>query len=78
MSIDWGHALPVLGAVIAVWAVRALLWPFAPCRWCSGRRGRTPGSTSRRWGNCWACGGSGRRQVLGSRTLHRALRGRRK
>ena len=78
MSIDPGRTLAVLGAVTAVWAVRAIFWPFASCRWCNGRRGRSPGSTSRRWGKCWACGGSGQRQVLGSKALHRLLRGRRR
>jgi hypothetical protein len=73
VSIEPGPALAVLGAAIAVWAVRAWFWPFAACRWCRGR-GRNAGSNGRRWGTCWACGGSGKRQVLGSRALHRAVR----
>jgi len=76
VSVDPGRCLLLLGAAFAVWALRAWFHPFAACRWCGGRRGRNAGSTSRRWGRCRACDGSGQRQVLGSRALHRAVRGR--
>lgn len=63
-----------LGAValVILWAVRAYFWPFAPCRWCEGT-GRNKGSTSARFGVCKHCTG-GRRQVLGSKTVHRSVR----
>ncbi len=60
-------------AAAAVWAVRAWLWPYAPCRWCKGRK-TNRGSTARRFGSCWRCKGSGMRQVAGSRQVHKAVR----
>ena len=60
-------------AAVAVWAVRAYFWPFAPCWRCKGRK-TNRGSTRKRFGPCKRCGGSGSRQVLGSRTVHRAVR----
>lgn len=74
MSVDPGRCLLLLAAAAAVWAARALFWPFAACRWCRGRRGRNAGSTGRRWGRCRMCDGSGQRQVLGSKAVHRAVR----
>lgn len=67
----------VVGGIAAVlfadWFIRALFWPFGPCRWCKGRRGRNAGSSAKRWGKCWRCGASGERQVLGSKAVHRAV-----
>jgi hypothetical protein len=66
--------LAVIGAATATWwLVRAWLWPFAPCRRCKGSK-TNRGSTRKRFGNCKRCGGSGYRQVLGSKTVHRAVR----
>lgn len=58
----------------AVWAVCAYRWPYAPCWRCRGRKSN-PGSTKKRFGSCKACKGSGMRQVLGSKALHKAIRG---
>lgn len=60
-------------AVIVIWAVRAYFWPFTQCRRCHGRK-VSKGSTRKRYGLCKACGGTGARQVLGSRAVHRAVR----
>jgi hypothetical protein len=51
----------------AGWRVSLRLHPYAACRRCQNRRGRNWGSTSAAWGNCGACGGSGRRKRLGAR-----------
>lgn len=59
---------------LAVWLVRAYFWSFAPCRWCKGKR-TNRGSNARRYGKCWRCKGSGERQVLGSRQVHKVVRG---
>lgn len=57
----------------AAWVVCAWRWPFAPCWSCEGRK-TNRGSTRRRFGKCRLCDGSGTRQVIGSKTLHRAFR----
>ncbi len=67
----------ILGVLAAVWVIRALFWPYTKCSWCKGT-GRNWGSTSKRFGYCWFCKRTGRRQVLGSRALHRALRSRKR
>jgi len=55
-------ALTLTAALGAAWWRLDLRWhPYARCRWCQGRRGRNPGSTGGRWGNCRRCGGSGER-----------------
>jgi hypothetical protein len=58
---------------LAAWAVRAYFWPFGPCRRCKGAK-TNPGSSKKRFGVCKRCGGTGHRQVLGSKQLHRAVR----
>jgi hypothetical protein len=65
--IWWLYA--ALGAVVAWgwWRLSLRLWPYAPCRWCGGRRGRNAGSTGQRWGRCSRCGGSGQRKRFGAR-----------
>ena len=62
-----------LAVLAAGWIVRAYWLPFAPCRRCKGRK-TNRGSTRKRFGNCRRCGGTGHRQVLGSKTVHRAMR----
>jgi hypothetical protein len=57
----------------AAWLVCAYFWPFAPCWSCRGRK-TNRGSSRRRYGSCRVCKGSGSRQVLGSKSLHRAVR----
>jgi DnaJ-class molecular chaperone len=64
--------LIILGAA-AAWTVRAYFWPFAPCRKCKGAR-TNRGSSRKRFGTCPRCGGTGTRQVLGSKAVHRAVR----
>jgi hypothetical protein len=60
-------------AAVAVWVVRCYFWPFTSCRRCRGKR-TNPGSSRKRWGPCKVCGGTGQRQVLGSKTVHRVVR----
>jgi hypothetical protein len=60
-------------AAVVVWTVRAWFWPLAPCRKCDGTKTNS-GSTHERFGQCKRCKGSGMRQVLGSRMVHRAVR----
>ena len=60
------------GLLIA-WAVSLYLWPFGPCRRCSGS-GTSRGSNRKRFGDCGRCGGTRRRQRLGSKTVHRIVR----
>jgi hypothetical protein len=64
----------VIVLVLAVWVVRAYFWPFGPCRRCQGSK-TNRGSTKRRFGTCKRCRGSGFRQVLGSKQVHKAVRG---
>jgi DnaJ-class molecular chaperone len=65
--------LLITGTVLA-YAVSLYFWPMRPCRRCGGR-GTNPGSNRRRFGACKRCGGSRSVQRLGSRTVHRAIRG---
>lgn len=65
--------LEVALILLAAWVVRAYFWPYARCRRCQGRK-TNKGSGRKRFGLCKKCGGSGSRQVLGSRTVHRAVR----
>jgi hypothetical protein len=57
----------------ARWAWHCWFHPFTQCRSCRGSK-VNGGSTRRRYGMCRRCGGSGQRQVLGSRQVHRAVR----
>lgn len=61
----------LIGAL--AWLVSLYIHPFTQCGRCSGT-GLNKGSTGKRWGTCKACGGSRRKQRLGSRTLHRWIR----
>ena len=63
----------VILVAAAVWVVRAYFWPMAPCRRYKGSK-TNKGSNKKRFGKCRKCKGSGTRQVIGSRTLHRAVR----
>jgi hypothetical protein len=69
-----GELLAVAATAAATrWFVRAYFWPFTQCRWCKGSK-TNPGSTRKRYGMCKRCGGSGMRQVLGSKQVHKAVR----
>ena len=60
-------------AVALAWVISLYLWPFAPCRRCSGK-GTNAGSNRKRFGDCKGCGGTRRRQRPGSKTVHRVVR----
>ena len=51
------------------WRLSLRLRPYAPCRWCKGRRGRNRFSsrTGGPYGHCGHCGGSGERLRRGAR-----------
>jgi hypothetical protein len=68
-------ATDVLFALIAlvVWVVSLYLWPFAHCLKCQGS-GKNRGSKTRgrgRYGQCRRCKGTGRRNRIGAKTVHR-------
>lgn len=68
------HSRVVLVVFLAIaWMVCAWFWPFAPCFRCQGRK-TNKGSTKKRFGMCKLCRGTGSRQVLGSKALHRTVR----
>ena len=60
------------GAVL--YAASLYWWPMRPCRRCGGR-GTNRGSSKRRFGTCRRCKGSRSVQRIGSRAVHRAVRG---
>ena len=63
----------IIVAVLVIWTARAYLVPFTACRRCRGKKvNRFSGK--KRFGPCGRCGGSGQRQVLGSRQVHKAVR----
>ena len=63
----------IIVAVLVIWAGRAYLVPFAACRRSRGKKvNRFSGK--KRYGPCGRCGGTGSRQVLGSKAAHRAVR----
>lgn len=66
-----GNVLLALVAVsLAGWWLLSLAWhPYAVCGRCKDRRGRNLGSKAGRWGNCGRCGGNGRRNRFGARTV---------
>jgi hypothetical protein len=59
----------IIVAVLVIWTARAYLVPFAACRRCQGKKVNRF-SNAKRFGPCGRCGGSGQRQVLGSRQVH--------
>lgn len=65
-------------AIVAILVTGRLVFiyhhPFGPCRRCAGK-GTNPFSTPRRSGRCRRCGGSRQTQRLGSRALHKMVRG---
>ncbi len=67
------HSKVLIGVFLAVsWVVSAYFWPHAPCLRCNGRKVRK-GSSSKRFGLCPRCGGTGSRQVIGSKQVHKAV-----
>ena len=61
-------------AVTSGWTISLYAWPFRPCPACKGS-GTNRGSNKRRHGPCRRCKGSRHVQRIGSRTVHRAVRG---
>jgi len=61
------YLLAIAAIIVGWWRLSLHRHPYAPCRWCSGRRGRNRGSTSRAWGRCKRCGGKGERLRWGAR-----------
>jgi hypothetical protein len=66
---DLGATLAILLACAAVYLGSCLIWEYAPCLACRGRRGRSPGSNRRRHGRCKVCKGTGERLRVGTRIL---------
>ncbi|MGO8886638.1 MAG: hypothetical protein ACLQDY_08905 [Streptosporangiaceae bacterium] len=64
----------VIAAIVAGYAVWAYFHPYRPCPRCKGK-GTNRGSTGRRSGRCRRCKGSRQVKTLGSRMLHRMVRG---
>lgn len=64
----------IIAADLAAYAAWAYFHPFRPCPRCRGT-GNNRLSTKRRSGPCRRCDGRRQVQTLGSRTLHRAVRG---
>lgn len=61
--------LIIIAGVLAIWGARTLslfLWPYSKCLWCRGK-GRNLGSNSDRWGNCFRCGGAGKKLRRGAK-----------
>jgi DnaJ-class molecular chaperone len=65
--------LLITGGAVA-YAVSLYFWPMRPCRRCGGK-GTNRGSNRRRFGTCRRCKGSRSVQRIGSRAVHRAVRG---
>jgi hypothetical protein len=61
----------ITAGVVTTWALYAYFRPFADCGVCGGTGKKRSG---KRFRNCWRCKGTGRRQVLGSKQVHRAVR----
>jgi hypothetical protein len=57
----------VIVAAFGWWRLSLHFWPYAPCRWCRGRKGNNLGSRRGRWGSCSRCGGKGKRVRWGAR-----------
>lgn len=68
------HLLLLLLAASIGYGIWAYTHPYRPCPWCKGK-GSNRGSTRRRSGRCRRCGGSKQVKSIGSRMLHRAIRG---
>lgn len=59
--------------MLLAWLVSLYVHPFTSCGRCNGS-GLNRGSNGKRYGMCKRCGGSRRKQRVGSRTLHRWIR----
>lgn len=70
--LDVPRTVLLIAAIVAVWVLTLLVRPFGRCWLCRGKRVRIVRGRKAR--KCWACQGAGRRQRLGSRTVHQARR----
>jgi len=66
-------AFLIVFAAAAAWVLSLLVHPFGRCWLCRGKRVRVVRGR-RKARRCRACKGLGRRQRLGSRTVHRIRR----
>ncbi len=66
-------AILVALLMLLAWLVSLYVYPFTGCGRCHGT-GLNKGSNGKRFGTCKRCGGSRRRQRIGSRALHRWVR----
>lgn len=57
----------VVGALVAVWAFRVVLFPFIECWWCGGNGKRRSKARRRTFGRCWICKGKGNHLRLSRR-----------
>jgi len=77
-GLSAGHLIAVLaiGAVVlALYLIGCSIWPYGPCAACIAHRGKSRGSTGRRWGRCKRCKGSGERIRWGYRLLQNIKHG---
>jgi DnaJ-class molecular chaperone len=68
------HLILIALAAGPGYLISLYLWPWKACPRCKGS-GRNPGSNTRRHGDCKRCGGTRRVQRIGSRAIHKAVRG---
>ena len=68
LPLAMAGALLILAAIVlgASYWVSLKVWPETTCKRCSGG-GRNAGSTSKRFGRCKSCAGTGRKPRLGTR-----------
>jgi hypothetical protein len=66
---QWAAVICVAATVLALYLIGCKIWPYGPCLSCAGHRGRSRGSTSKRWGRCRRCKGTGERTRWGYRLI---------
>ncbi|TKG66193.1 hypothetical protein [Prauserella endophytica] len=62
------EAVLVALALIALYVIACIIWPFAPCGRCNGA-GRFRSPSGKAWRACRRCRGSGRKERLGRKLL---------
>jgi hypothetical protein len=66
-GLSAGQRTAVIGVaavMLALYLIGCTIWPYGPCLSCVGHRGKIRGSSSRRWGRCKRCRGSGEESGL--------------
>ena len=66
---QWAAILGAAAVLFAAYLIGCSIWPYGPCLSCISHRGKSRGSTGRRWGRCKRCSGSGERIRWGYRLL---------